>query len=297
MYLVTKWFGTFLYDKKDKKNEFLFPKDEKEIAKRLRKISNNEILLEEKKIIKGLKDIIVNEKRLMDIGKYLPDDPFFKKVKIKPEEHHYSNNLLKNATLINSKKDIERDLSSHDLQIVQMVNALDDLIQTLNLLSERIDAWSILPKYKEKIQPLDNVFKSVKIEMKTLERQIEEDMSKVAPNMTNLIGPLIGARLISHAGSLENLAKMPASTIQILGAEKALFRFKKEGGKPPKHGVLFQHPYLSRSPKDIRGKISRIIATKIAIAAKADAFTKRDISVYLNKIINKRIKEIKKNKS
>jgi len=132
--------------------------------------------------------------------------------------------------------------------------------------------------------------------MKTLERQIETDMSKVAPNMSKLIGPLIGARLISHAGSLEKLAKMPASTIQILGAEKALFRFKKEGGKPPKHGVLFQHPYLSRSPKSLRGKISRIIATKIAIAAKADAFTKRDISEDLIKTINERIMEIKKKK-
>jgi len=296
MYLVTKWFGTFLYDEKEKIKEFLFPREEKEIAKRLKKIRNNEILSEEKKSVKDLKDIIVNEKRLMDIGKYLPDDPFFKKVKIIPEEYSYSKNLLKNATIINSKKEIDKDLSFHDLQIVQMVNSLDDLIQTSNLLSERIDAWSILPKYKEKIQPLDNVFKSVKNEMKTLERQIETDMSKVAPNMSKLIGPLIGARLISHAGSLEKLAKMPASTIQILGAEKALFRFKKEGGKPPKHGVLFQHPYLSRSPKSLRGKISRIIATKIAIAAKADAFTKRDISEDLIKTINERIMEIKKKK-
>jgi nucleolar protein 56 len=294
MYLLTKWFGTFLFDENGKINKFLFSKDEKEIAKRLNKIGHNKILSEEKKIVKGIKNIIVNEKRLNKIGKYLPDDPLFKKVKIKPEEYGFSNNLLKNATLINSKKETENDLSSSDLQIVQMVNALDDLIQTSNLISERIDAWSILPKYKEKIQPLENVFKSVKIEIRTLEEQIEIDMSQVALNISNLIGPLIGARLISHAGSLERLAKMPASTIQILGAEKALFRFKKEGGKPPKHGVLYQHPYLSRSPKEIRGKISRIFATKIAIAAKADAFTKRDISKDLKKTIDDRIKDIKK---
>jgi nucleolar protein 56 len=296
MYLLTKWFGTFLFDKDDKIIKLLFPKDEKEIAKRLNKIANNEILSEEKKIVKDIKDIIVSEKRLMKIGNYLPDDPFFKKVKINPEEYNFSNILIKNATLINSKKETQKDLSSYDLQIVQMVNALDDLIQTSNLLSERIDAWSILPKYKEKIQPLDNVFKSVNKEIKTLEKQIETDMSQIAPNISNLIGPLISARLISHAGSLKKLAKMPASTIQILGAEKALFRFKKEGGKPPKHGVLYQHPYLSRSPKDIRGKISRIIATKIAIAVKADVFTKRDISEDLKKIIKEKINNIKKKK-
>ena len=189
-----------------------------------------------------------------------------------------------------------KDLSSYDLQVVQMVNALDDLIQTSNLLSERIDAWSNLPKYKVKIQPINNVFMSVKEGIKSLERQIETDIALVAPNISNLIGPLISARLISLAGSLEKLAKMPASTIQILGAEKALFRFKKEGGKPPKHGVLYQHPYISRSPKEIRGKISRIIATKISIAAKADAFTKRDISEDLKKTINQRINNIKSRK-
>jgi len=212
---------------------------------------------------------------------------------IQNKSYNFSNDLLQNAMLILTKKKVHTDLSSYDLQVVQMVNALDDLIQTSNLLSERIHSWSILPKYKEKIKPLDNVFLSVKKETKLLEKQIETNMMSIAPNITKIIGPYIGARLISQAGSLNKLATLPASTIQILGAEKALFRFKKEGGKPPKHGVIFQHPFLSRSPKEIRGKISRIIANKIAIAAKADAFTKRDISKDLIKNMNKRIKEIK----
>ena len=86
---------------------------------------------------------------------------------------------------------------------------------------------------------------------------------------------------------------MPASTIQLLGAEKALFRYKKEGGKPPKHGIIYQHPLLNKSPKEIRGKISRILSTKIAIAAKGDVFTKRDISNYLNRGLDNRIKKIR----
>jgi len=67
---------------------------------------------------------------------------------------------------------------------------------------------------------------------------------------------------------MERLATMPASTVQLLGAEKALFRFKKEGGKPPKHGVIFQHPLINKASRKNRGKIARILAAKIAIAAK-----------------------------
>ena len=151
----------------------------------------------------------------------------------------------------------------------------------------------IIPTSKEKMQPLKNAFSVVNNEIKSLEKQIDIDMQKIAPNISKMTGPLIGARLISLAGGLVRLAIIPASTIQILGAEKALFRFKKEGGKPPKHGVIFQHSYINKSPREIRGKIARVFAAKIAIAAKADAFTKRDISKDLIRDIDERIKEIK----
>ncbi|MCK4332922.1 MAG: ribosomal biogenesis protein, partial [Thermoplasmatales archaeon] len=129
--------------------------------------------------------------------------------------------------------------------------------------------------------------------IKRLEKQIDVDMNKIAPNTSKIVGPLIGARLISLAGGIQKLAVLPASTVQILGAEKALFRFKKEGGKPPKHGVIFQHPLLNRSPKAERGKIARLLATKTAIAVKADVFTKRDISNDLIEGLDKRLKEIR----
>ncbi|MEF8848595.1 MAG: C/D box methylation guide ribonucleoprotein complex aNOP56 subunit, partial [Candidatus Thermoplasmatota archaeon] len=103
----------------------------------------------------------------------------------------------------------------------------------------------------------------------------------------------IGARLISLAGSLEKLALMPSSTIQVLGAEKALFRFKKQGGRPPKHGVIFQHPLINKSKKSDRGKIARVLAGKISIAAKGDYFTHRDISSRLEKELNERVEEIR----
>ena len=293
MYLITKWFGTFICDKKGVQKKILFPKDEKEIAKRLSKIENNSILSEEKKISKDYEKLIVSEKRLKKIGEYKPFDSFFKNFEIKAEDFNYSEDLLQKSTLIVAKNKVKDKLSSEDLQIVQMVNALDDLIQTSNLLSERLDSWSVIPTPKEKIEPLKNTFATVKKEIGSLEEKIESDMNNIAPNISKIVGPHIGARLISLAGGLERLSLMPASTIQILGAEKALFRFKKEGGKPPKHGIIFQHPYVNRAHRKDRGKIARIFASKISIACKADVYTKRDISKELKTELEKRIKEIK----
>ncbi|HFC49457.1 MAG TPA: C/D box methylation guide ribonucleoprotein complex aNOP56 subunit [Thermofilum sp.] len=106
-----------------------------------------------------------------------------------------------------------------------------------------------------------------------LEKYIDEAMKEVAPNIRGLVGPLLGARLISLAGGLNKLATLPASTIQVLGAEKALFRALRTGGKPPKHGIIFQHPVIHKSPRWQRGKIARALAAKLAIAARIDAFT------------------------
>lgn len=128
---------------------------------------------------------------------------------------------------------------------------------------------------------------------RALEKYIDEAMMEVAPNIRGLVGPLLGARLIALAGGLAKLATMPASTIQVLGAEKALFRALRTGGKPPKHGVIFQHPAIHRSPKWQRGKIARALAAKLAIAARIDAFTGEYRADELREQLEERIKEIK----
>ncbi len=124
-------------------------------------------------------------------------------------------------------------------------------------------------------------------------KYIDEAMSEVAPNIKELVGPLLGARLIMLAGGLMRLALLPASTIQVLGAEKALFRALRTGGKPPKHGVIFQFPEIFRAPRWQRGKIARALAAKLAIAARADAFTGNFIAPRLKEELMKRIQEIK----
>ncbi|MEM1663069.1 MAG: C/D box methylation guide ribonucleoprotein complex aNOP56 subunit [Pyrobaculum sp.] len=127
----------------------------------------------------------------------------------------------------------------------------------------------------------------------SLATYIDEAMKEVAPNVRELVGPLLGARLIKLAGGLNRMAFLPASTIQVLGAEKALFRALRTGGKPPKHGVIFQYPEIFRSPRWQRGKIARALAAKLAIAAKADAFTGNFIAPRLKEELLKRIQEVK----
>jgi|BEDMetMinimDraft_2_1075160.scaffolds.fasta_scaffold00040_5 nucleolar protein 56 len=128
---------------------------------------------------------------------------------------------------------------------------------------------------------------------KSIENYLDELMLSVAPNLTAIAGATIGARLIAKAGGLENLANLPSSTIQVLGAEKALFKHLKYGTKPPKHGIIFQHPYVHSAPKWLRGKIARAIANKISIAARIDAYGQKDISKDLLNELSKKIETIK----
>ncbi|MGC9346356.1 MAG: C/D box methylation guide ribonucleoprotein complex aNOP56 subunit [Candidatus Bathyarchaeales archaeon] len=125
-----------------------------------------------------------------------------------------------------------------------------------------------------------------------LEDYLDTTMEEVAPNIKALTGSLLGAHLIALAGGLTNLAKMPASTIQVLGAEKALFRSLKTGARPPKHGIIFQHAFLHEARKWQRGKIARALAGKLAIAARTDAFGSRYIGEELKANLDKRIEEV-----
>ncbi len=124
----------------------------------------------------------------------------------------------------------------------------------------------------EQVQALAKDVLAFYLLRKSMEEYVDKTMEEMAPNIRAVAGALLGARMISLAGSLQNLAMRPASTIQVLGAEKALFRSLKTGARPPKHGLIFQHTLLHDAKRWQRGKIARVIAGKLAIAARADAF-------------------------
>jgi len=115
---------------------------------------------------------------------------------------------------------------------------------------------------------------------KELSAYLQSKMSLVAPNLATLIGDTVGARLISHAGSLTNLAKCPASTVQILGAEKALFRALKTKGNTPKYGLIFHSSFIGRAGAKNKGRISRYLANKCSIASRIDCFSEESTTIF-----------------
>merc|ERR1712168_848545 len=115
---------------------------------------------------------------------------------------------------------------------------------------------------------------------KKLHTYLLQKMNNVAPNLSTLIGEQVGARLIAHAGSLTNLAKYPASTLQILGAEKALFRALKTRGNTPKYGLIFHSSFIGRAGAKNKGRISRYLANKCSIASRIDCFSETSTSIF-----------------
>lgn len=214
---------------------------------------------------------------------------------------------------------------SIDKVISQVIDAIEELDKIINVLYERISELYGL-YYPESLRKMKGVEKLVKficeskkreesigydvdereinlfkkfaskilqvIELrKELQRYIEEVIKEFAPNLYHVAGPLLSAKLISLAGGLKNLASLPSSTIQVLGAEKALFRHLRKGTKPPKHGIILQHPIFKGLKKEKRGRIARILSSKIAIAAKADFYTKKEIWEKLLEDIKSKVKK------
>ncbi|KAH8492882.1 hypothetical protein H0E87_022216 [Populus deltoides] len=119
---------------------------------------------------------------------------------------------------------------------------------------------------------------------KKLHEYLVTKMNDIAPNLASLIGEMVGARLISHAGSLTNLAKCPSSTLQILGAEKALFRALKTRGNTPKYGLIFHSSFIGRASARNKGRMARYLANKCSIASRIDCFAESSTTVFGEKL-------------
>ena len=145
----------------------------------------------------------------------------------------------------------------------------------------------------ERIALMAELALHVKKERDELAKYVEERVQELAPNMHALVGGMLAARLIARAGSMQRLAEMPASTIQVLGAEKALFAHLRKGTPSPKHGLIFHSSYIIQAPRKMRGKIARALSSKLAIAAREDYFEGKDISKELVAGLEKRVAAIR----
>jgi nucleolar protein 56 len=176
----------------------------------------------------------------------------------------------------------------------------EDLMKVLRAENEELTQKMegiVVPEFEEDldlsgISSLAALEGSLWISRENLESYIEGEMETVAPCLSTVVGPLIGARLIHSAGGLKRMALLPASTVQVLGAEKMFFKFLKEGGKPPKHGVLFQHPWVHSLPVTKRGKMARSMASAASLASRMDAYGGGDPSD-LKKKLEQRAKDIR----
>ena len=145
----------------------------------------------------------------------------------------------------------------------------------------------------EVIQGFARTIKSIQDSKKSTTNYVDVKMEEVAPNLRDLLGASLGAKIIAHTGGIKRLALLPSSTVQILGAEKALFRHLKTGERPPKHGLIYQHPDVRGSRWWVRGKIARMLAGRISLAVRKDFFS-GEFDPSIKESFQEKLEEIKK---
>ena len=132
------------------------------------------------------------------------------------------------------------------------------------------------------------------VQKRSIEQYVKSSIREIAPNFSSLIDELLAARLLALAGSLEKLSKMSASTIQLLGAERALFRHLKNKGRAPKFGLIFMSEWIQSASESMRGKVARVLAAKLMVAARIDYYSGRNESAMLRKELEADISALRK---
>jgi nucleolar protein 56 len=221
--------------------------------------------------------------------------------------------LLRNASIEAARAEtIERE-QADDKQLMHAVRALDDCRSTANELSERVAEWAgtIRPDAgagvsyardlaaeepdgpaARRLIELARRVRDLDDEATELQQFVEQSAPEVAPNLSNLAGPTLAARLIALAGGLDSLAKQPSSTVQVLGAEDALFAHLRGNAPSPKHGIIYTHEYVSGTPAANRGSAARALAGKLTIAARIDHYA-GDLRPELEAELDDRIETIR----
>ncbi len=199
-----------------------------------------------------------------------------------------------------------REAATAEEDLLMAMEALDGMSQAINLLDERLYEWSRLHSQKivhgrdlaegltgdETMGRLATAILGLRESRKSLESEVSSTVESLAPNLSVLAGPVLAARLISRAGGLARLAAMPSSRVQVMGAEKSLFKHLRGNAPSPKHGIIYRHPAVISSPRRIRGKTARVLAAKLSIAARLD-FNGAGLSPDLQASLEARLKHIK----
>jgi len=190
--------------------------------------------------------------------------------------------------------ELEREIEEDD-QLLRILNSKGLERNDLDAFEQLREGSTGMGLEDKDVKILENFVTSLQSQqdfIDDLEDYVREIANDEMKNLSILLDPILAARLTRLAGGLENMAKKPASTIQMLGAEKALFRFLREGGNPPKHGILFEHEYVSPLHPDERGKMARFIANKAVIAARLDQYGDKEKGEDLREECREKFEEI-----
>jgi nucleolar protein 56 len=206
-----------------------------------------------------------------------------------PELDNLIQSLIAYAEIV-SRAGLRQNITA---EILQGAGMQDKKVEVILDAARRSKGGDMTPENLAMVKRLADQVISQSDLRRVLADHVEVAMETVAPNVKELLTVTVGARIIAKAGSLARLATLPASTIQVLGAEKALFRALKTGARPPKHGLLFQHPLVHSAPKWQRGKIARAVASKVAIAARIDYYRHAGKDTTIQDRLNTRLNEIR----
>ncbi|MFO7926553.1 NOP5/NOP56 family protein [Natronomonas sp.] len=205
------------------------------------------------------------------------------------EDEYYER--LHEATTYATREAVNAAETADDKQLIHAVRAMDDCERVANELSERVAEWAgsrrddagtgvgyarQLAQDEHSADPLFSLARRVRDladETDALRRHVQRTAPEVSPNLAALAGPVLAARLIALAGGLKQLARKPAGTVQVLGAEEALFAHLRGRAPSPKHGIIFTHEAVSGTHPQHRGSAARAIAGKLAIAARIDHYS------------------------
>jgi nucleolar protein 56 len=300
---VTTWFGAFVFDDKHRVASYPFPADRAELRDRLHARRDGRLAPEEVRLLaEHLEHGLRSRDRRLVVAGAKPgrlDAP-----EPDPSSFGIDPSWLREILLEEAQESLRRawDPSVH---IEEAVRALRDLDATRNLLGERLASWAgrdappaegdltgtaevaarritsssaeditnlagLSPSLRQARRELAELYLRLSVSSTSIEKALEVQLPVEAPNVSALLGPLLAARMIAQAGGLDRLAKLPASTIQVLGAERAFFEHLRGHAPPPRHGLLFLHPDIQGAPRTSRGKLARALAGKVAIAARLD---------------------------
>jgi nucleolar protein 56 len=201
---------------------------------------------------------------------------------------------LRGVCIRMTRERVAARFQGRDTELIQMVMLLDGMDQAANQLADRLadwyrvlhpgEAWRYRPRESRKVLarigedsegPLRNALEGILALRDTrsrLAREIGDRSAGILPNSSALVGGLVAARLMTLAGGISRLSQLPASSIQVLGAKGALFSHLTRGTPPPKHGIIYQHLRVHNAPRGVRGRVARVLAGRLAIAARIDYY-------------------------